>query len=176
MTAHAMKGDREQCLAAGMDDYVSKPVRSDQLFGTLERLLARKLAIGAAPPSLPAGGDGAAVDFTIALKATNGDRRLLREIALAFLEESPLLLSELDRAIGEGNARVVQRAAHTLRSALNTFGASAAAKIAETLESLGRESDIADARRHFDSLQHAVVPVRSELQSFTGEHASPVSA
>ncbi len=116
MTAHAMKGDRERCLAAGMDDYVSKPIRAQQLFDALERVLLRAKNAGGANTAqsgannaqsgdntAPAG-TCQAVDFSAALEALEGDRHLLGEIVQTFLSECPQMLAEIQEAIDKGDA------------------------------------------------------------------------
>src|SRR6185437_11761108 len=99
MTAHAMKGDRENCLAAGMDGYVSKPLRPEELFVALEGLAngteAEANGATAAPP--PSASD--ALDRSAALRRAGGDEELLRELAGLCLDECPKLLAEIRGAV-----------------------------------------------------------------------------
>src|SRR5262249_51179652 len=115
MTAHAMKGDRERCLAAGMDAHVSKPVRANELLETIERTVK---PIG--PPELPKakgpGGDGL-VDWPMALKAVGGDREILRELVSVFLEVCPEWLERLREAVGRPDAAEIRRLAHSVKGA-----------------------------------------------------------
>jgi len=103
MTAHAMKGDREQCLAAGMDGYVSKPIRAEELHQAIARCRAgcrspkfRRRCQPSTPPAL--GARPAALNKDEVLSRFNGDAGLLREIIDVFLEVSPTLLAELRAA------------------------------------------------------------------------------
>jgi two-component system sensor histidine kinase/response regulator len=137
MTAHAMAGDRERCLAAGMDSYISKPIRSRDLFETMARVVE---GITDSPQA-----DGAAsaakteLDLAAMLQTVGGDRDLLREVAEAFLEEAPKLLDELRTATAEGDATSLARAAHTLKSSLRYLGAAELFEQAFVLETTGRE-------------------------------------
>jgi CheY-like chemotaxis protein/HPt (histidine-containing phosphotransfer) domain-containing protein len=170
MTAHAMKGDREQCLAAGMDDYIAKPIRIEQLFGTLQRVLGHKSEQPAVPESC-AGGNGRVVDFSVAMKAVDGDSELLGEIVQAFLEETPRIIDQIRGALQTGDSNQLQRAAHTVKGSLRTLGASAAAEFAQELESIGKHKTATGAAEAFARLQRAVEDVNSSLVEYL--HARP---
>ena len=159
MTAHAMKGDREECLQAGMDDYVAKPIRTNELYESLERLFidSAQSKPHQDTPSEPENttvGAGS-LDLTVALRAVQGDRELLNDVISAFLEECPELLTELERAlaVGEAEAATVQRAAHTIKGGLRTFGATSLHDRAGEIETMGRERDLTDAGPLFQKLK-----------------------
>ena len=100
MTAHAMKGDRERCLEAGMDDYVSKPVRPHELFAAIEGQARRpartEAAAGDEPPEPP---ETESFDWDAAVLRLNGDEELLRDLAEVFLDEFPKCMAAIHQGL-----------------------------------------------------------------------------
>jgi two-component system, sensor histidine kinase and response regulator len=151
MTAHALKGDRERCLAAGMDGYVSKPIDPEQLFKTLEDLAGAARGIPLAP--LDAEGAGATIepyartksiyDRASALARTDGDTELLGEMMELFLNELPNLLSSVQEAVAGRNSKALETAAHKLKGSIGNFAAQPAYEAALKLELIGRDGDVA---------------------------------
>jgi len=139
MTAHAMKGDRESCLQAGMDGYLAKPVR----FSDLEQTLATLSNVKTSDK------EASSVSFswnrTEALERLGGDEDLLRELCQIFLEESPKTLRNLRQALAEGDAGAVMRAAHSLKGEVGYLGAGVASQAARKLEDMGRENKLTGA-------------------------------
>lgn len=160
MTAHAMKGDRELCLSAGMDGYVMKPIRAEQLFRQIEEVSGLG-PNGIEEPALEK--PSALVDWTVASRAVNGDQALLGHVMAAFLSEGPQLLDSLREAFATEDRKRFQRAAHTLKSALRTFGI-ASADIVERLE-LDSRSDLSkiDATLIAEAISQ-VQPVFREME------------
>ncbi|NHZ90841.1 response regulator [Massilia sp. CCM 8733] len=119
MTARAMQGDRERCLEAGMDDYLSKPLDSARLREVVARFHGR--------------GAGALLDWRGALLRLDGDRELLLELAALFIGDGPQLLDALDQALAAGDREAAQRAVHSLQGVLVNFGAQRAIACTERL-------------------------------------------
>jgi CheY-like chemotaxis protein/HPt (histidine-containing phosphotransfer) domain-containing protein len=164
MTAHAMKGDRERCLDAGMDQYVSKPLRAHQLFEAMAAALGQA-TVGLQPTPTPVDEppQDDAIDWQDALDAVNGDRDTLRSVIEAHLQESPKLLAQMRDAIETGRCQDLQRAAHTLKGSLRFFGAHAAGELAWQLENAGKNQDLASARDLIDQLADTLKPIDADI-------------
>jgi PAS domain S-box-containing protein len=130
MTAYAMKGDRERCLAGGMDDYVSKPIQPRELWQAIERLV-------------PGGDD--VLDGREALERVGGDKELLRELIEMFLADGPRLWEDVADALARGDAQKLGRAVHTLKGSISAFSAASAWSAAQRLESLAEQGGPAAA-------------------------------
>jgi CheY-like chemotaxis protein/HPt (histidine-containing phosphotransfer) domain-containing protein len=142
MTAHAMKGDRERCLEAGMDTYISKPVTSQGIAAAIAEVVAVK-EMGSAPRRTPPFEVSTATwNRTVVLERIDGDESLLRELLTIFLDESPKHLTGLQRAIETGNSEEIERTAHSMRGELGYLGLANAAQTAKDLERLGHECNL----------------------------------
>ena len=153
MTAHAMKGDRERCLAAGMDAYVSKPIQAEELFRTVEGLIPRT---GRAADSSRIQRDGTGTDTLDAasLVARLGDdAKLLRRLVKVFLHDCPRMMSEMKKAITAANADALAKAAHSFKGAASNFGGTQAVQMARQLEACGRQRDLITARQIYQQLE-----------------------
>ena len=136
MTAHALEGDRERCLEAGMDGYTSKPINAEELFAAIE-----SWAFGpeeaAAPLADLAVSAASMVDWPAALKAVRGDEHLLQTIVEVALGEVPRLVAEIHRAAAAGDAQSLRLAAHTLKGSVRYFQAEPVVEPAMRLEAMG---------------------------------------
>jgi CheY-like chemotaxis protein len=191
ITAHAMRGDRERCLQAGFDGYVSKPIHFEDLFDTLDELApsaagqaaraeaaGRARAVAATPLMPPVARTPAAPTLSgvpdpspafsveIALERTGGDRKLLEEIIAVFLTEIPNWMRELGGALRRGDAAEVHRIAHTIKGAVDSCGASRAYDAAMVLERMGRGAEFDDAVTVFATLEREIARALPELTAF----------
>ncbi|WP_397568847.1 response regulator [Schlesneria sp. T3-172] len=165
MTAHAMKGDRELCLESGMDDYLMKPIRAEQLFQVLERIGAGQVLVGAAASNTTASDR---IDWDLARRAVNHDEDLLRQVVEAFLEEGPHLLQTMRSSSSEGEWKQFQRAAHTLKSGLRMFGINSLADEVERLELAAKTGELTSASgTRMDQITSRSRGMLSELQAFS---------
>jgi signal transduction histidine kinase/DNA-binding response OmpR family regulator len=140
MTAHAMDSDRERCLAAGMDDYLSKPIDPTTLFAMVEQEERRDTAAPAAVDK------GATFNEEALRQRLYGDAELMTEVIRAFLEDLPLQLAAIDRAAEQGDLRALGVAAHALKGAAGTLSADGLSSAAAGLEQAASGSSAADAR------------------------------
>jgi len=124
-----MKGDRERCLAAGMDEYLTKPLDSRKLCQVVE-----EMAAGKAPAS---GGIAPDVSDQV-LARVGGDRELLAEISRLFVDDAPRHLEQIRRALDARDGESLRRAAHGLKGAAANFDADGVVAAARTLEEIGR--------------------------------------
>jgi PAS domain S-box-containing protein len=144
MTAAAMEGDREACLAAGMDDYITKPVRLEVLEAILERWVTRPVAAIAGSGDAtfaPEDGVSEAIDpsqIELLLSLDDGEGAVLSEIIQQYVTQTVEGRGELARVVNEGDTRALERAAHTLRGASANIGASTLAAVCAELEMQGR--------------------------------------
>ena len=136
ITAYAMKEDRDKCMEAGADDYLSKPLSPQKLVSALEHLV----------PAAPRPNVAPVVDLADALDVVGGDRGLLQEAVGVFLaQDYPRHLDQLRESIARQDAQAVKKAAHGLKGALDSFGGRPARDVALRLEMMGREGNLRDA-------------------------------
>jgi signal transduction histidine kinase/DNA-binding response OmpR family regulator len=152
MTAHALKGDRERCLEAGMDDYVAKPIHAKELFQAIEALLA--------PADVGAKTERAAseteLDWAAAFASTEGDRNVLRVLVETVLQECPPRMAAIRQAVADGDARALKLAAHTLKGAVRYFGPSKTFDFSLQLEQMADDGKLEGAQRVLDELEQQV--------------------
>jgi CheY-like chemotaxis protein len=173
MTAHALRGDRERCLEAGMNEYISKPIHVRQLLETIER------AVGGPEPeawSEARPEETEAVDWNEVLKVTRGDRQLLGTIVAAALDELPRLLAAIREAVAAADPTALRLSAHTLKGSVQYFGATRAFELAFRLELMGQEGNVAAAPEVVNRLETELVRLTEMLAAYaeSGETANPV--
>jgi CheY-like chemotaxis protein len=159
MTAHAMKGDRERCLAAGMDGYLSKPIQVDELIKATEGL-----AGDAGKPSAAVDYSTAVFDRAAAISMLDGDENLFRDLAKMFCTEGPKLLLGVREALSRKDNLGLRRASHTLKGTVATFVARQAATAAAKLEELATRGELEGAEDVYETLQTQVELLKQELE------------
>ncbi len=164
MTARAMRGDRALCLAAGMDGYVSKPVRRQELYDAIAPFVRTEGLITSQTtfPSAPSTDE--LVDWSTALANVEGDPELLRDVIGMLLTEAPRLLEEMRSALESGVLDSAGKRSHTLRGSLRLFGPTRAVECAQSFEAAVRADDPPAARAAFAELDTAYQKLAAELQ------------
>jgi two-component system sensor histidine kinase/response regulator len=165
MTAHAIRGDRERCLEAGMDEYVSKPIDSDILFDAIENLTR---TVGASDRTED---ESAKLDKEMLLKAFDGDWGFLKEVVEVFLSDYPRLLNDLHRAFEQSDSDTLMRAAHSLKGMLKNFQAETAAEVAFELEKKGQAESFDGVPEAIDNLSGQVADVDKTLRGIMDQQS-----
>jgi signal transduction histidine kinase/CheY-like chemotaxis protein/HPt (histidine-containing phosphotransfer) domain-containing protein len=175
MTANAMQGDRELCLAAGMDDYVSKPIRVELLVDALERVKAHEHH-----DEEGAGGNNVAGGLTADsildptalanLREVVGDDAFMVELIETFLTDAPKLIKDMETAVAQNDAALLRLSAHSLKSNSADFGAKDLHKLCVRLEGLGKEGEMVgtadlvnQARAEYNKVEQALQALAQSL-------------
>ena len=172
VTAHAMKGDMEQCLAAGMDGYIAKPIQARDLTEAIQKLVPRAAIEASARRELAT---SAILDERALRDRVDNDELLLQELVDLFRQECPAWLAQIREAIAAGNLLAVQAAAHGVKGALSTFAAKPALAAAIRLEDAGREEKVDEIEPAYRSLEAEIERLEPVLNELRGSMARAAS-
>jgi two-component system, sensor histidine kinase and response regulator len=166
VTAHAMKGDRERCVAAGADDYVTKPIRMSELFAAINRVKAGKASSGPVAPPPLAAVPPHNLDMAAALERVEGDRKLFEELARLFADESPDNMARICQGMKTGDAHAIEMLAHKIKGAALSLGAPRVSEAASDLEKQARTGELGDADPLIENLTRQLDLLLPALESF----------
>jgi len=150
MTAHAMAGDREKCIEAGMDDYLSKPLKRDDAFDVISKWLGLRKNYTSSRLSKAAhqrlAADQNVFDVNSALQRMDGNKQLLKELITIFNEQLPAQVQILSNAIENCDAAAILQESHGIKGAASNLSANRLAAVAEEMEKKAKAGDLAPLR------------------------------
>ncbi|MEO8475558.1 MAG: GAF domain-containing protein [Actinomycetota bacterium] len=163
MTAEAMSGDRERCLEAGMNDYITKPIRVEELVASIKRTPRR-----AEGPAVAVRDGEATIDRVVLSRlaeGVGGDEEFVTELIQGFAADAPALIAAARQGLELDDVAEVRRAAHTLKSNAATFGAHALSELSRELEEAAKRGELADGAARIDALARSLEAVLDALPS-----------
>jgi CheY-like chemotaxis protein/HPt (histidine-containing phosphotransfer) domain-containing protein len=166
MTAHALKGDRERCLEAGMDGYIAKPIRSEDVLQAIGEIVPgrREAAESGVPRETPAERQEP-VNWAKALESAQGQPEILATLVAAALEELPQLMAAVRSGLASGDREQVRRAAHTIKSSVRYFGGEQASQLAARMESLMQQNTAEHVEELLQTLEKEISLVIASLKT-----------
>ena len=167
MTAHAMKGDRDKCLEAGMDEYLSKPVRVRQLVEKLVVLFGAEIEVQPSEQQADPSQTDGMVDWDHALRAVGGDAGLLKDVVQVYLSEVPPLIVEAQNAFEQTDIPKLQREAHTIKGSTLFTDASPVIDRALSIEVMCKEGNLSGASAVLEELEHQLQKLLQELLNWS---------
>jgi len=191
MTASAMQGDREKCLAAGMDDYIAKPVRLEDVRNIVERwgnaagktqpeiagsgVVSKPTAEANCLPTTTNTPDEPPVDMERLLEFTDGTKESLSELVTLYFSQTAEQLEKLDAAVSASDAAEVRRLAHSCAGASATCGMSRLVPMLRELERRGLEAKLSGAAELCRDAKNEFGCIRSFLEAYLANHSVLVS-
>ena len=168
LTAHASAADRKRCLAAGMDEYISKPIRAAELYEIIDRETGHRSTIqGKTDPAHESKEGKRLVDWEQAFETVGGDQELLSELIKVYLRDQHSMLENIEKAIQAKNNNELRISAHSLKGALVHLGCRESSRFAMRLEDMAaKDEDVSEAGKVFSELQQSLIPLAEELNQF----------
>ncbi len=166
LTANAMKGDRERCIQAGFDEYVSKPIRFDLLFATIDRLVGDAPDSDSTLPTPPP-----IVDKANVLARFDQNEEMVRDIIRVFLKSCPRWLNDLQDAMTREDARKLHLVAHSLKGAVGNFTEGTAFEFAQKIEQGAKEGRILELESDYEALRAEMIQLQESLKDWLMEPA-----
>jgi two-component system, sensor histidine kinase and response regulator len=163
ITAHARKEDREKCLVAGIDDYVSKPIKPEDLKAAIARRIAAAKTIPSTDPASESPASADVLNFTEALTLVGGNRELLCEVARIFLNQYPKFLEETHQALSRADCEALSSAAHALAASVGQLAGERAFAAAKKLEQVCSRGDFSEVPGALAELERELQLLRSAV-------------
>ena len=163
LTAHAMKGDRDKCLAAGMNDYVAKPVGPATLGAALNKWLSPKNEVSVIDP-----GGAQVFDETALVERLMGDRELAQTIVRGFLEDIPRQLAALAAHVAAGDVDAAERLAHAIKGAAATVSGNVLKQVAFEMEMAGKAGDLGGMSVRLPILDRQFHAIKETMERMNG--------
>ncbi|HEY3459130.1 MAG TPA: response regulator [Bryobacteraceae bacterium] len=180
MTAHAMKADRENCLAAGMDGYVAKPISVKELFAAIDAVVGSSTPGRGGLEKEPADRSvlppaSSLVDRQALLLQVDGDAELLRRMVSLFLADTPQRLDAIRAAVESNNAESLAKLAHRLKGAVSNFSSEPVTLAALRLETMAQQRDLSNAHAAYQDLESMIERLAPELTQLAEVGLAPLS-
>jgi CheY-like chemotaxis protein len=183
MTAHSMQGDREKCLEAGMDDYLSKPINPQQMFDTIKKWVKSKLDDSSVNEEVSENDNivkaqetpkaaslkeddpaGSPVDMKAAMTRFGDDREFFKDMVQEFLNYVPEQMEMLEEALQSKDVSAVQKNAHSIKGAAGNLSAKKIFSLALSLENNGRDSDCLEAPPVLEDLKTEILHLKQFVE------------
>jgi len=174
LTAHAMKEDKDRCLAAGMDDYLSKPIKNNDLRRMIQKYLTEKIQIVDQANELIIEDDNDKTELQVLdrenlMNRVNGDLSLLKDLSDLYLEEYPQRLKDVRNAIKQSDFSTIRNAVHNLKGVYLNFGSDKAAEVAKEMEKLANSDDLEAISKMYNELEICSSELQNALESMITE-------